>query len=103
MTAVGSIDGGATVAGQDGLKIQFNTWDVTRQAFHDVWEEMLRQDKKWGVQDHSLGDWQLIATEEDGEVCAAILQGRFADAEKELVQAIAVRFRMIEKVRRMEE
>ena len=67
----------------------------------DVTREIVRQDEKWGIQDHSLGDWRLIAGEEDGEADTAILQGRFADAEHEIIQAIAVRIRMIEKLQRM--
>jgi hypothetical protein len=98
MTAVGSIDGGATVAESgevDGPRL------LLRGIVIAIASEIARQDATWGVQDHTLGDWRLIAGEEDGEADAAILQGRWRDAEDELVQAMTVRLRMVEKVRRM--
>ena len=100
MTAIDSSadHGDATVSAYgevtDPLRILWQIGDAIAQ-------EIVRQDEKWGIQDHSLGDWWLIVGEEDGEAAAAILQGRFSVAECELIHAITVRVRMIEKLRRM--
>jgi len=52
--------------------------------------ERERQDKKWGRQDHSDGDWMLILQEELGEAAKDILEGRPIEANVELVQCAAV-------------
>ena len=52
--------------------------------------ERHQQIKKWGEQHHPNGDWLLILIEEIGEASQAMLQGRIADARKELVQSTAV-------------
>jgi len=97
---VGTKDGGATVIGPDAEAIALGTRRALGRVYAQVARELLAQDDKWAVQDHDLGTWRLIAGEEDGEADAAILQGRWEDAEHELIQAIAVRVRLIEKLRR---
>lgn len=38
----------------------------------DVNRERSRQDRKWGRQRHSYGDWLIILGEEFGEICQAM-------------------------------
>lgn len=52
--------------------------------------EVRRQFEKWGEQRHHPERWLAILTEEVGEVAQAILQGRAADAQQELIQVAAV-------------
>ena len=64
-------------------------------AFHDVTAECVRQDEKWGQQNHDDATWALIAGEEFGEVSQAILHDRFGGkaagtVRAELVQLAAV-------------
>ena len=100
MSAIGSIDGGATVDGKLARSIERGT----RICFNDVlgcaWSEIERQDLKWGIQDHPFGDWSLILSEEIGELSQAILQGRTNDAMKELSQCVSVLVRIAEKITR---
>lgn len=74
---------------------------IIGQVQSAISQEIVKQDNKWGIRDLAIGDWWLIATEEDGEAAQAVVEGRYGDVERELVQAMAVRLRMIEKVRRM--
>lgn len=65
------------------------------QAHQAVREEMERQDKKWGEQNHSPSTWILILTEEIGETSEAALHDIVGDwtidpYEKELTQVAAV-------------
>lgn len=64
-------------------------------------KERLRQDAKWGEQNHHPFTWTAIAGEEFGEVCQAALKATYggatwADYRKELVQAAAVLVAMVE-------
>lgn len=63
-------------------------------------EEFGRQDRKWGLQDHKLGDWWLILSEELGEAAQAIVQGNSLQALQELAQVSALVVRVYEKVLR---
>lgn len=63
--------------------------------------ELDRQTAKWETQDHTLGNWMLILTEEVGEVAEAIIQGRVDDdVWAEMTQVVAVLIRMLEKATR---
>lgn len=53
-------------------------------------QERIRQDCKWGQQDHDDGKWSLIFNEEYGEVARALLENDLAHAREELVQSAAV-------------
>lgn len=44
----------------------------------EVFGERLRQDAKWGEQNHGLADWTDILGEEFGEVCKASVERRAA-------------------------
>jgi len=82
-------------------------------AICSVLNERKRQDKKWGVQDHTLEWWLAILMEEVGEMAEAILETHFkntrwAKPEKgghknirfEAVQVAAVALAMIECIDR---
>lgn len=63
----------------------------------EVDTERLRQDHKWGEQNHGLPVWQLVLSEEVGEFAEAILKMRgegrtmtIADVRKEIIQVAAV-------------
>lgn len=72
------------------------------KAAHDVFEEMNSQDRKWGAnRDHHPAVWNLILTEEVGEVAQAMLHDEFGGdhagtVRAELVQVAAVAMQMIE-------
>ena len=66
--------------------------------------ERVKQDKKWGQQDHEPEVWLAILTEEVGELATAMLKRRFveyehrdsADIRAEAVQVAAVAVALIE-------
>lgn len=65
-------------------------------ALDDVLAERVKQDEKWGKQDHEPAVWLAILMEEVGEVAKEIADGlaggkwRERDYREELVQATAV-------------
>ena len=81
-------------------------------AMRDVVLERLRQNKKWGEQNHGLTDWSAILTEECGEFAEAALGVLFqdgetpqraaslADARKEAIHCAAVALAIIECIDR---
>lgn len=69
--------------------------------FSNVNDERLRQEAKWGVQNHDLATWCLILGEEVGEVQKVVLehltQGKdISNFRTELIQVAAVAFQIIE-------
>lgn len=81
-----------------------------REILEDINKEIDRQDKIWGEQNHSLAEWMTILGEEFGEACAEVSEIRMAKGlkemtkaihrlDEELVQVVAVCFRILEKVR----
>jgi NTP pyrophosphatase (non-canonical NTP hydrolase) len=52
--------------------------------------ERVRQDQKWGPQDHSPSHWFIILSEEIGEIAKAIYENDKEEYEKELVQSASV-------------
>ncbi len=69
--------------------------------FSDVNDERIRQEAKWGVQNHHLATWCLILGEEVGEVQKVVLehltQGKdISNFRTELIQVAAVAFQIIE-------
>jgi hypothetical protein len=58
--------------------------------------ELERQIKQWGHQDHTLGDWWLIVSEEFGELAKAALEGN-GDVFSEAAHVIACLSRFVEK------
>lgn len=77
---------------------------------NDVFDEMERQDKKWGEQNHSPLGWLAILTEEVGEVAKeatraippVVDQFDAVAYRKELVQVAAVAMNAIESLDRQE-
>lgn len=82
----------------------------------EVEQERLKQDQKWGVQNHSPSDWLTILGEEFGEACKAALEAKFQKDypaqytgevglhlyRKELIQVAAVAIAAIESLDRNE-
>lgn len=77
--------------------------EVNRQVF----QERIRQNEKWGLQNHNNGNWLAILGEEFGEVCQAMQQGSAASKEtdadnlfEELIHVAAVASAFAEQVLR---
>ena len=89
----------------------------TVRATRMILQERKRQDDKWGQQDHDLGVWMEILTEELGEMSKENLALRFADPDmhdelkkviradrlKEAVHAAAVMHAIVEYLVRQED
>lgn len=65
-----------------------------------VANERIRQDTKWGVQNHPPFAWISILIEEVGEVANAALEGRGFDYRDELIQVAAVAVAAVESLDR---
>lgn len=76
------------------------THDVRDRLFWDVHQEIQKQNAKWGLQDHSFGDWMLCINEELGEMSEAILKGRQDPAWEELTHVVALLCRLGERITR---
>ena len=74
---------------------------------NEVWEERVRQERLWGVQNWRPSQWLAILGEEYGEICRAVCEMELVRPEQrtleawqnyrdELVQVAAVAFQMIE-------
>ena len=81
-----------------------------KKILEDVNKELSRQDELWGEQNHSFSEWMAILGEEYGEVCREVSEIRMAKGlgqmveaadrlDEELIQVIAVCFRILEKTR----
>ena len=75
--------------------------EVTRAVvLEDVLKERERQDKMYGDQTkHSDQYWNVIATEENGEVARAIWEEDDGHMYEEIIQACAVYFAWAEAIR----
>ena len=67
-----------------------------RRVLYEVEEERVRQDAKWGQQNHGPGNWFLILMEEVGEAGTSAQERDWKNYRTELVQATAVLVAMIE-------
>ncbi len=72
-------------------------------VFEEIGNERLRQDRKWGVQNHNPVEWIAVLTEEVGEAAKAALEAHLSHNEnglsgyrKELIQIAAVAVAMVE-------
>jgi len=77
----------------------------TVAAFDLILTERIRQNAKWGEQNHDDEIWFAIMTEEIGEVAQAILHTRFGGkaggtTEVELVHVAAVALQWLECIQR---
>ena len=55
---------------------------IQQRAFQIVRAERIRQDNKWGEQNHPPIYWMGILGEEFGELCEAVNESSFANADK---------------------
>lgn len=66
------------------------------EIFNEIKKERIRQDEKWGIQNHSPETWFLILGEEIGEAQKAVLENDLPKYREEMVQVVAVAVAMIE-------
>lgn len=76
--------------------------DKTLQAIN---KERMRQDEKWGEQNHNPFVWLAILGEEYGEACKAALEskGNYPNYRKELIEVAAVAVAALESLDRQED
>lgn len=89
-----------------------HTTDITAAVLEEILEERIRQDIRWGQQNHGPAEWFLILGEEIGEAARELTQALLGETEpeavtpqiyrarEELVQAAAVAVAMIESLDR---
>lgn len=75
------------------------------KALESVLQERIRQDVKWGEQNHDLFTWTTILGEEFGEFCQAALHLKFGGKaaqglREEAVQQAAVALAIVECIDR---
>jgi len=67
----------------------------------EVINERDRQDRKWGIQNHSPMMWLCILSEEVGEASKAVLENDPEGYRKEMVQVAAVAVAALESFDRL--
>lgn len=70
--------------------------ELTADVVGEVGDERVRQDKKWGEQNHAAPVWFAILGEEVGEVARAMLEGKPGAYREELLQVAAVAIAAVE-------
>jgi len=65
-----------------------------------IMAERVRQDEKWGEQNHDVYKWLAILGEEVGEANKAALDNDYSELMQELIQIGAVTVAMIESLER---
>lgn len=73
-----------------------NITDVNVPILMEVLHERIKQEKKWGKQNHDPLKWNAILGEEFGEVSKAILERDRNNYREELIQVAAVAIAAIE-------
>ena len=80
-------------------------WREIYKKLDKVFDERIKQNKKFGVQNHNALTWSVILMEEVGEVAREALDSRLNwdgkttfNYEKEIIQVIAVGFAMLESL-----
>lgn len=93
-------------------KYQLNVKDVNDVAYiqgitdncvpvlMQVLDERIKQERKWGPQNHDPLKWNAILGEEFGEVSKAILEKDMNNYREELIQVAAVAIAAIESLDR---
>jgi NTP pyrophosphatase (non-canonical NTP hydrolase) len=76
-------------------------WGMMDNIIQEIKTERIRQDNKWGEQNHGLFTWSTILGEECGEVCKGALEYNFGNQtidnyRKELIEVAAVAIAAIE-------
>lgn len=66
-----------------------------------VSQQIEKQNKKWGWQDHDPVVWLAIMAEEFGEVAKAVIEGNHEECWRELSQLLALGHRLAERTNRM--
>jgi hypothetical protein len=83
---------------------QNNQESLRLQVLEAVLSERERQDSLWGDQStHSDAWWNVIASEENGEVARAVYEQNVPHAYLEIIQACAVYFAWAEAILRRSE
>jgi len=72
----------------------------TREILQKVANERIRQDTKWGVQNHGPFVWLAILLEEVGEAAKAALEGSSFKYQDELIEVAAVAVAAVESLNR---
>jgi hypothetical protein len=83
-----------------GIFSCYRTTDSMPAWIHTIKAERMRQDKKWGEQNHDNHKWNTILCEEKGEVSKAILEHDGPGVLKELSHVAAVAVAWIEAIGR---
>lgn len=91
-------------------KIGINPTAITSYVLKEVLHERVRQEKKWGPQNHRPADWLMILGEEVGECNQAALEVHFdyktgktyENLREELIQVAAVSVAIVESLDRNE-
>ncbi len=85
---------------------------ISDRTLHNINAEAIRQDGKWGEQNHDPSVWLAILTEEVGELAQAMLADKFAGTdpgmhdshhvgmETEAIQVAAVAAQFVEYLER---
>lgn len=60
------------------------------KLFKDIFAEHLKQVERWGVQTHSLFEWQNYTTEELGELAKAIADHTYRERSLEYIYKEAI-------------
>lgn len=80
--------------------------EKTGSVLGDVYDERVRQDARWGEQNHDPAWYGMILMEEVGEYAKAALENRFGDGPKwnmriEAIQVAAVAVAIVERLDRL--
>jgi len=75
--------------------------DINVPILMEVLQERIKQERKWGQQNHDPLKWNAILGEEFGEVSKAILEGDIKNYRDELIQVAAVAIAAIDSLDRM--
>lgn len=78
--------------------MQQNNESSRIQVLESVLAERERQDKLWGVQNHADAWWNVIASEENGEVAREVYEQNEPKLYIEIIQACAVYFAWAEAI-----
>lgn len=82
------------------LDFEKDTHNLLAEIFFMAQVKLDTQVQKWGIQDHTVGDWWLIVSEEFGELAKAVLEGNERGVIAEAVDVIACLARFVEKATR---
>ena len=94
-----------TIARQAVAGKALDLGEIRERAVHRVLLERVRQDDKWGEQNHDAITWSAILTEECGEFAQAALQRKFGGPAadgllNEAIQCAAVALQIVEWIDR---